>query len=172
MSVTVYCDIETTSLRKDCDIIQIAAVCENEKNNQYILPTQPVSQSASEVTGLTVRNNIMFHNEKPMESESLMTALVLFLAWLQLRDNRILIGHSFRKFDLPRIIRAFEICRLLSSFQESMVGSVDTLPLCRSLYPDLECYRQEYLVTKFVNYQYSANIALADGKPSSIGSTY
>ena len=43
-----------------------------------------------------------------------------------------------------------------------MVGSVDTLPLFRSLYPDLECYKHEYLVKKFVNIQYSAHDALAD----------
>lgn len=104
----------------------------------------------------------MFHNGKQVESESLKNVLILFLSWLQLRGKCILIGHNFLKFDLPRIFRAFEISKLLSAFEESVLGSVDTLPIYKSVYPGFDCYKQDYLVSKLVNIQYSAHDALAD----------
>jgi len=162
ISTKVYCDTETTSLQKDCDIIQLAAVCGEEKFNRYIFPEQPISQGASEVTGLTVRDNTMFQNGKPVQSDTLYNVLVLFLAWLQCLGRCVLVGHNFKKFDLPRIIRAFESVKLTGAFKDTVIGSIDTLPLYRSVYPGIESYKQEYLVTKFVNIKYSAHDALAD----------
>ena len=74
----------------------------------------------------------------------------------------ILIGHNFKTFYLPRIIEAFEICRLIGTFQDTIFGSVDTLPLFKSVFTNLESYKQDYLVTKCVSVKYSTHDVLAD----------
>ena len=38
MILNVYCDVETTSIQSDCDIIQLAAVFGDKKSNKYISP--------------------------------------------------------------------------------------------------------------------------------------
>ena len=43
---------------------------QTEKYNRYIFPEQPISQGASEVTGLTVSDNTMFQNGKPVQSDT------------------------------------------------------------------------------------------------------
>ena len=99
----VYCDIETTSLYKSCDITQIAAVSGKDNFNQYILPTQPITLGATQVTGLTVVNNMLCYKGKPVHAVYLRTALEQFLLWLEKRNPCVLIGHNFRIFDFPRL---------------------------------------------------------------------
>jgi len=82
MTLNVYCDVETTSIQSDCDIMQLAAVFGDKTSNKYISPPQHISQGAAEVTGLTVSDNRMFQRGKPVESESLYHVLVLFRSWL------------------------------------------------------------------------------------------
>ena len=49
-----------------------------------------------------------------MDSESLYNGLVLFLSWLQCVGNCILIGHNFKKSDLPRLfVIGFQTLRLM-----------------------------------------------------------
>jgi DNA polymerase III epsilon subunit-like protein len=158
----VYCDIETTSLYKSCDITQIAAVSGKDNFNQYILPTQPITLGATQVTGLTVVNNMLCYKGKPVHAVSLRTALEQFLLWLEKRNPCVLIGHNFRIFDFPRLVRSFELCNLLTSFQNCVIGFVDTLPLCKEQFPGLDKYSQEYLVKNLMNAQYSAHNALED----------
>ncbi|KAF3855163.1 hypothetical protein F7725_023218 [Dissostichus mawsoni] len=51
----VFFDLETTGLdTKSCDIVQLAANCENYDFNRYILPGIPIEDGATEVNGLTV----------------------------------------------------------------------------------------------------------------------
>ncbi|XP_053391808.1 uncharacterized protein LOC128554565 [Mercenaria mercenaria] len=159
----VYCDIETTSLRKDCDILQIAAVCGSVSFNQYILPTQTISQGASNLTGLSHIENVLFLNEKPIENVlHLKEALSVFLAWLSDIGKYVLIGHNFRKFDFPRLIRAFDICDLLASLKTCVVGIIDNLPMYRNVYPQIEKHTQEFLLKHILNETYNAHNAIAD----------
>ncbi|XP_060598062.1 uncharacterized protein LOC132751871 [Ruditapes philippinarum] len=158
----VYCDIETTSLYKSCDITQIAAVSGKDNFNQYILPTQPITLGATQVTGLTVVNNMLCYKGKPVHAVSLRTALEQFLVWLEKRNPCVLIGHNFRIFDFPRLVRSFELYNLLTSFQNCVIGFVDTLPLCKEQFPGLDKYSQEYRVKNLMNAQYSAHNAFED----------
>ncbi|XP_062576921.1 uncharacterized protein LOC134267321 isoform X2 [Saccostrea cucullata] len=158
----VYCDIETTSLNKTCDIIQIAAVSENGKFSKYILPSQRISTAASQVTGLTVHGNVLHLNGTPVTSVSLQLALASFLAWLDDQKPCIFVGHNFLRFDLPRVLRNFEICHFLHALEPVVLGVVDTLLLFREVYPGLEKYSQEFLVTYFLNENYAAHNAEDD----------
>ena len=158
----VYCDTETTGFHKTCDITQIGAVAGEGCFNQYIHPNQPITLGATQVTGLTVINGILCYKGKPVNAVSLKTALEQFLDWLGSRKPCVLIGHSFRIFDFPRLVRAFENCHLLPSFQNCVMGFVDTLPLCKEHSPGLEKYNQEYIVKNVMNAEYSAHNALQD----------
>ena len=66
----VFCDIETGSLHKDCDILQIAACAGENSFNRHIRPTKPISPGASNVTGLTSQGGVLFLTGSPRWSSS------------------------------------------------------------------------------------------------------
>lgn len=49
----VIFDLETASLTANTDIIQIAAVCEQNEFSQYVTPVHAISHKSTEVTGLS-----------------------------------------------------------------------------------------------------------------------
>ncbi|CAC5361694.1 unnamed protein product [Mytilus coruscus] len=63
-SPLVVFDLETTSLSRTSDIVQIAACSEVKKFNTYVIPNKPMSPEASAITGITVEGNQMFYNKK------------------------------------------------------------------------------------------------------------
>lgn len=158
----IYCDLETTSLSKTCDIVQIAAISANDVFNQYILPSQPIAPGAACVTGLALHGNVLFYHGNPVRTLPLRESLNLFLAWLDERKPCLLIGHNFRTFDFPRLLRAFDKCHLLTSLQNCVVGIVDTLPLFRKQFPDLDKYTQEHLIKHVLDIDYAAHNAEED----------
>ena len=157
-----FCDIETSSLQSQADILQIAACCNDEIFNQYVTPTRGISTTASAVTGLTTNGHILFHNGTPVISLPLKEALQLFLAWLQDRAPVVLAGHNLRRFDFPRLMNAFEKANLLSAFTDSCLGGIDTLPLFKDKYPDEPKHTQEHLFQKLTNKTYVAHDAASD----------
>ena len=158
----VFCDIETSSLQKNADILQIAAVCEDDKFSVYITPTKSVSPGASAVTGLTAQGGVLFHNGTPVPTVPLKQALQSFLGYLADRAPVVLIGHNFKSFDFPRIITAMHDCELSSAFREEVIGGVDTLPLMKEKYPNRAIYKQEELVSDILNETYEAHNAMSD----------
>ena len=53
-NLNVICfDLETNSLNKSCNIIQLSACIGNDTFNQYVVPHQMITQKATDVTGLT-----------------------------------------------------------------------------------------------------------------------
>ncbi|XP_045212965.2 uncharacterized protein LOC123563893 [Mercenaria mercenaria] len=160
----IYCDIETTSLHKDEDILQIAATSETESCDLYILPSKSISPASSDITGLTVIGKNMFYRGRKVDTHSLKDAILLFVKFLESHQPCVLIGHNFHTFDFPRIIRAFELTSMTDHLCKNTLGAVDTLPLFKKAHPGLEKYSQEHLVGLFVKQTYSAHNALSDVK--------
>lgn len=158
----IYCDIETSSLHKDADILQIAATSVTDSFDVYILPSKQISPTASEITGLSVIGNSMFYKGQRVETLMLKDALILYVKYLKKHQPCVLIGHNFHRFDFPRIIRAFEVIHMTSDLLKCTLGTIDTLPLFRNIHPGLEKYSQEHLVDLFVKVSYSAHNALSD----------
>ena len=158
----VFCDIETGSLYKDCDILQIAACSDGEHFNQYITPKKLISYAASKVNGLTTQGGVLFLHGSPVLSLPLKASLELFLDWISGIGAVVLVGHNFKVFDFPRLIRAFRITSLETKFHTVCLGGIDTLPIFKSLYPDSENHKQEYLCEKILQQKYSAHNALDD----------
>ena len=158
----VFCDIETGSLSKTADILQIAAVHGEERFSQYFTPTQPVAAGATEVTGISAQGPVLLVNNTPVSTVSPAHGLQLFVDFLENVGRCVLVGHNFERFDMPRIIRHLENANLLPAFGSVCAGIVDTLPLLKAILPDQSSYKQESLVTAVLNETYNAHDALGD----------
>ncbi|VDI50719.1 Hypothetical predicted protein [Mytilus galloprovincialis] len=97
----VYFDLETTSLSLNCDIVQISAVNDMNVFDQYITPSSGISKYASEVTGLSMCNNILCYNGRKVNSCSPQQGLQNFIIWLQetIPEKCMLIAHNAKIFD-------------------------------------------------------------------------
>ena len=155
-------DLETTSLSRDCDIVQISAVTLDgmSKFNQYILPSQNIAYSASKVTGITMNGGKLFLHGRPVESVSIKEALSSFLDWLaSFGKNIILVGHNIKAFDVKHLLRH---ARLHGIPLDILAGFVDTLPLFKSFFPGLSSYSQENIFRKIIGETYEAHNSLGD----------
>lgn len=74
----VLLDLETTGLARTSHIIQLAAVHGEDKFSAYVTPERPITPTASEITGLVVRNKKLYHLQKEMNATFLMAAWILF----------------------------------------------------------------------------------------------
>ncbi|XP_029959443.1 uncharacterized protein plex9.1 [Salarias fasciatus] len=164
--VLVFFDLETTGLdTTKCEIIQVAAVHEERVFSVYILPSQPIDEGATKVTGFTVRDGKLFCHEDLKATTPLLEALQSFIAFLSsFRRPVLLVGHNARSFDAPILSRVLTQSSLLEPFREAASGTLDTLPVSRELFPDLQNHRQEFLVRRFLNKQYGAHNAVEDAK--------
>lgn len=85
---------------KDCDIVQLAAVSQDDLFSKYIMPGQSIAPNASTVTGLVVHDNILFFKNQPVLAASMVKVLTLFMSWLDERKplditSEFLIFHEF-----------------------------------------------------------------------------
>ena len=84
--LVIIFDVQTTSLSNEAEIIQLAATAGRNSTvppfNQYVLPSGPISQGSSHITGLTVRgrgaHRQLCKNGKPMATVDQCTALEKF----------------------------------------------------------------------------------------------
>ncbi|XP_065925337.1 uncharacterized protein [Magallana gigas] len=159
----VLFDLETTGLARTSHIIQLAAVHGEDKFSAYVTPKRPITPSASEITGLVVRNGKLYHLQKEVNAISLIAALDSFLKFLEKYNSGvILVGHNIKSFDCPVLFRALESCSLLSKFSSKVNGFLDTKLLFRISHPNLTSYSQQSLVARLLGCTYGAHDALED----------
>ncbi|XP_065944826.1 uncharacterized protein [Magallana gigas] len=159
----VLFDLETTGLARTSHIIQLAAVHGEDKFSAYVTPKRPITPSASEITGLVVRNGKLYHLQKEVNAISLIAALDSFLKFLEKYNSGvILVGHNIKSFDCPVLFRALESCSLLSKFSSKVNGFLDTKLLFRISHPNLTSYSQQSLVARLLGCTYGAHNALED----------
>ncbi|XP_071139323.1 uncharacterized protein [Mytilus edulis] len=82
-------DFETTSLARDSHIIQIAAVSGDNHWSCYVTPKIPITNQASDITGITVRNGRVFHQGKPVDSLSISKAMEDFFKFIKGEGDNI-----------------------------------------------------------------------------------
>ena len=149
----------------DADIIQLSAVHDNGEFNIYITPEQKVSFSASSVTQLDMVGRRLLHKEKPVLAEQPKEAFEKFLAWLKAKKEKVvLFAHNAKCFDSKRIIYALKKYDLLSSFQECVLGFIDTLALFKKVFPGRQTYSQKCLVADLLGVSYVTHDSLEDVK--------
>lgn len=147
-----------------CDIIQLAAICEDRVFNVYILPRQPLTESAKRVTGFTVSNNRLFLRGVPVDTIPLAEALTNFIAFLRSFHRPVLLAaHNAKRFDAPVLTRWLQNCSLLQQFQQVVSGFLDTFLLSKDLFR-LSSYSQEFMVRRFLGKSYNAHNAVEDAR--------
>lgn len=136
--VVVFFDLETGSLYKTADILQIAAQCEDIEYSVYIQPTQSINEYASAVNGLCyVNGNLQLHQQTVI-TLTLAEAMLSFYQFLySIKKKCILVAHNC-KFDCPRLMLAIEKVYMTTYFQSVIKGFSDTLPMLRKYNPEKE----------------------------------
>ncbi|KAJ1162368.1 hypothetical protein NDU88_002836 [Pleurodeles waltl] len=162
--VLVFFDLETTSLTKDCEIVQLAAICGEKTFDRYILPVRGMSAGASRVTGLTVSGGVLRLLHRPLHVVPLREALVQFLEWLKGFGQCLLVGHNSKTFDAPRLLLQLDKKGLAETFCHTVLGFLDTLPYFRETRPHLPNHRQQTLASELLKVKYNAHRALDDVK--------
>ncbi|XP_068459702.1 DNA polymerase III subunit epsilon-like [Clinocottus analis] len=159
----VFFDLETTGLdTKVCHIIQLAATCEGNSFNMYVLPWRPIDEGASRVNGFTGGNGELWLHGVPVTAYPIADALKYFINFLRSFQRPVLLAaHNAAGFDAPLLSLVIRKLRLLKEFQQVVYGYMDTLLLSRNLY-DLPKNNLKYLVRHFLNKSYDAHNAAAD----------
>uniref|UniRef100_A0A8W8NYC9 Exonuclease domain-containing protein n=1 Tax=Magallana gigas TaxID=29159 RepID=A0A8W8NYC9_MAGGI len=161
--VPVYFDLETTGLARTSHITQIAAAAGELHFSCYVFPRIAISSQSASVTGISVRNGIMYHHGKRVDSKSISTAVDMLLDFCQTFQKKIiLVGHNVESFDSPILMYALDRCKKLESFTNIVDGFLDTLKFFRIERPGLSSYRQEYLCKNLAGIDYDAHDALSD----------
>ncbi|XP_060565928.1 LOW QUALITY PROTEIN: uncharacterized protein LOC132724962 [Ruditapes philippinarum] len=160
-------DLETTDLiRGHClpQITQIAAsdLAGTRTFSQYVLPTEPISAGARQVTGLSVDGDRLLHLGQPVEATDIKSALQLFTAWVKKIPNCVLVAHNGKKFDFPVIVIALNCAGVYDMFVDGTKALVDSLSLFRKVIPGRKSYKQEDLVHDILNTSYGAHDAAED----------
>ena len=134
----VFFDLETTSLAKDCDITQLAAVCGEKDFNRYVMPSQPIHSKATDVTHISVMDNQMYYFGNKVQIIQIEECLSLFLDWCQSIGNGpvILTAHNCRQFDAYRLMNHCHKLNLNDKVTSAIAGFADTLPMFTSLYKE------------------------------------
>ena len=147
----------------DADIIQLSAVHDKDEFDVYILPEKRISAAASRVHQLTATQGRLFHKGKPVLAEGAKEALQNFVTWLKDKKKPVvLFAHNAKSFDSKRIIYSLKKYDLLNSFQDCVLGFVDTLTLFKKVLPLREKYSQESLVSDILGISYGAHDSLED----------
>ena len=159
----VFFDLETTSLQRDCDIVQLSAVTEHASFNAYVLPTKPISQNATEITGLEVRDSKLYYKKTQVTAITISECLEQFIDWCQQKQRVLLVAHNCKVFDAPRLVNHVEKCDKLEAFSKAVVGFSDTLSAFKNVYKgEMKGFSQGNLVKTILQKDYEAHNALDD----------
>ena len=146
----------------DTEILQIAATDGADAFEVYILPTRPISPSASSVNKLTLQHGILFYNSHPVRAVPLADGLSKMISWLKPKAPCLLIAHNCKSFDGKHLIKALESTEVDKEFSAIVSGFSDTLPAFKELLPQRKSYSQENLVRDILHCSYEAHNATAD----------
>ena len=146
----------------DTEILQIAATDGADAFEVYILPTRPISPSASSVNKLTFQHGILFYNSRPVRAVPLAEGLSQMISWLKPKVPCLLIAHNCKSFDAKHLIKALESTGVGKEFSAIVSGFSDTLPAFKELLPQRKSYSQENLVRDLLHCSYEAHNATSD----------
>ena len=127
----------------------------------YVSPRHEISPMAIEITGLkfALEDGQMYYHGVPVESVCIRQALVQFLEYIQKKSRPVLVGHNIFNYDIPILQNLMREFKLLSSFNASTYGCIDTYKLAKRVIPkqDIVNYKQQTLVEVFLGISYAAH---------------
>ena len=143
-------------------IMQLAAVHGSDIFSTYVMPKIPITSSATEITGIEVQKEMLFHHGNNVDTLSVSAALDSLFRFLERFNNDVLLGHNSKTFDCPVLLQALESCLVLSKLTEVVKGLSDTRILYKLVYLDLHSYSQQSLYETFLNMSFNAHDATED----------
>lgn len=159
----VYFDLETTGLARSSHITQIAAVCGSDRFSQYILPKIPITDKATEVTGLRVMDGKMFHGDKEVDAVHLVAAIDALLNFFtKFQSKVVLVGHNVKSFDFHIFLNSLQNCGKTQEIGNCVAGFVDTKQLFKVFDSKVGSFSLENLYKRYVCEPYKAHDALED----------
>ncbi|XP_055999188.1 uncharacterized protein LOC125656742 [Ostrea edulis] len=163
-SSLLYFDLETAGLQRTPDILQIAALCDNQSLNIYMTPNQTITEGASRATGLTYEGGILKHHGQPLDAEVPAKGLEQFVDFVRSSSKPFVIGYNIQNFDIPVLMFHLQKCNLVHVFEESVSGFIDTYKLSKKVFDKATVgnYKQENLVKCLLGVEYEAHNALSD----------
>ena len=158
----VYFDLETTSFRKDCDILQLAAVRRQKYIDAYMVSDQYISHDVTRITHLSMYHGDLYYDDVCLSTVSVTDAVVSLVSLCQKIGGVILVAHNCKVFDAYRLVRHVRQAGLLDVFMGSIVGFSDTLPLFRDV-PELPNAKMATIANHFLGmHDYEGHNALDD----------
>ena len=133
-STVVMFDLETTSLKKDCDIIQLAACCDDKYFTRYVTPNQSISRCSQKVTGITFMDGTMRHNGRVVNHMPIKQCLEEFLLWLSSHKPFVLAAHNSKAFDANRLARYVRKNGPYDLYSDFVPRFAETLPYFKTMY--------------------------------------
>uniref|UniRef100_A0A8W8JFW7 Exonuclease domain-containing protein n=1 Tax=Magallana gigas TaxID=29159 RepID=A0A8W8JFW7_MAGGI len=159
----VYFDLETTGLARSSHITQIAAVCGSDRFSQYILPKIPITDKATEVTGLRVMDGKMFHGDKEVDAVYLVAAIDALLNFFtKFQSKVVFVGHNVKSFDCHIFLNSLQNCGKTQEIGNCVAGFVDTKQLFKVFDSKVGSFSLENLYKRYVCEPYKAHDALED----------
>ena len=144
----------------------MAAVIRGKTFNRYIVPKKRIEAGTKAATGLSVKNGMLFHQGKPVQTVPLNVAVEDFTSFLGKLNYPVIIGHNIANFDVPVLYNTLHKLNKIEAFCNVTCGFVDTHKVAKSKINKndlpLASYKQENLVNTFVKERYEVHNALAD----------
>ena len=157
---------------KEGVVPHITQVClmDMQKSNshftQYVEPKIPITEGATEVTGITYSMGTMKHHNTVVQCKSWSVVSRDLLCWLDEHVGQgqtvVLAAHNGRRFDFRVILIAMENVNLHEQFVEKVNAVVDTMKLFSAKVDVKESLKQEELYAKYIQKSYDAHDAKGD----------
>ncbi|XP_048411722.2 protein PML-like isoform X2 [Stegostoma tigrinum] len=164
-SPLVFFQLQTTGTGSG-DIIQLSAVSGEKTFDKYILPREPVSAGATNISGIQVTDGVWYLRGEPQTTCSIRDAMTGFLQFLQSLGRSLLAGHNIWVRDCQVIYKAWEDLFMKDQFARCVTGFLDMLWLARYLVPrsKVKSYKLKNLVTACVQESFISEGSLSNAR--------
>ena len=162
-------DLETTSLSKESEIVQIAArECGKERSfSAFLMPEGAISAGASRVTGLKTvgsrpETKKLLHHGKPVQALSQQEGMRQFSTFLgNTGSSVVLVAHNCHAFDMMVLLNTISKLKLEEHFR-FVEGFADTLPAFQASCLDQPSYSLPKLHGAILGSEFCAHDAVED----------
>ncbi|XP_067014104.2 uncharacterized protein [Anabrus simplex] len=156
----VYFDLEGTGSEGYSEVCQIGAHFAENNFSRYVCPIRNFTKVASELTGFSKKDGILYLRGEQVETVSKMHAWKDFLKFLQSTNNSVVLVMHDRRNDCSLMLRDLSDLSLIEEFRKVCAGVIDTLPLCQQIFPGRneigKKYRLEDIVQDILGEETSA----------------
>ncbi|KAI1293797.1 hypothetical protein HDE_06306 [Halotydeus destructor] len=165
----VFFDLETGGMSNEDEILEIAAMYQDQQFNVYCLPTKKISPFATRVNKLSFKNGSLHYKGVRVNAVPVRQGLQNFYNFLQKLPQSgklVLVAHNV-KFDSRMLLNGLARCQMHKELEKYVLGFLDTVPMYKRFYPTCLSFKQSTLVQTFMekasrSADYNAHNAMSD----------